>query len=146
MWQHFVAHMRSRSGVLAKRANRVGQRGNRRTEDRKMADQVEDLGIPMRPARPMAGTTVPPRAVDLSRPGGEPAHTITSPRQSLGTRDNEVEARTLIIGREISLSGEINSCDRLIVEGRIEANLQNCKHITVAETGIFKGKAAIDDA
>jgi cytoskeletal protein CcmA (bactofilin family) len=111
-----------------------------------MADQVEDLGIPMRPARPMAGTTVPPRAVDLSRPGGEPAHTITSPRQSLGTRDNEVEARTLIIGREISLSGEINSCDRLIVEGRIEANLQNCKHITVAETGIFKGKAAIDDA
>jgi cytoskeletal protein CcmA (bactofilin family) len=111
-----------------------------------MADQVEDLGIPMRPARPMAGTTVPPRAVDLSRPGGEPVHALASPRQSLGARDNEVEARTLIIGRGISLSGNINSCDRLIVEGRIEANLQNCKHITVAEAGIFNGKAAIDDA
>lgn len=58
----------------------------------------------------------------------------------------EVEMRRLIVGREISLSGEITSCDRLVVEGSVEANLANCRDIHIAEGGLFKGSASIDEA
>ena len=92
---------------------------------------------------------MPPRVADLPRPGGGPAHPPASLNQradqSLGSRDNEVEARKLIVGRGTSLSGEITSCDRLIIEGSVEANLQNCQHMTITETGVFNGNAAIDD-
>jgi cytoskeletal protein CcmA (bactofilin family) len=52
----------------------------------------------------------------------------------------------LTVGREISLSGEIASCDTLIVEGSVEANLQHCRDVDIAETGQFKGTAEIDNA
>jgi cytoskeletal protein CcmA (bactofilin family) len=61
-------------------------------------------------------------------------------------RRAETESRKLIVGREISLSGEINSCDMLVVEGSVEANLQNCHQVDIAETGLFKGSATIDTA
>jgi cytoskeletal protein CcmA (bactofilin family) len=54
--------------------------------------------------------------------------------------------RKLIIGREIALSGEITACDWLIVEGRVEANLMNCRDLDIAESGEFKGSASIEDA
>ncbi len=53
--------------------------------------------------------------------------------------------RHLIVGPEISLSGEINSCDRLLIEGNVEANLANCLEVEIAETGLFKGTATVDD-
>jgi cytoskeletal protein CcmA (bactofilin family) len=110
-----------------------------------MADQADDLGIPIKPVHPVP----PPRMPDLSRPGGGSAHPPASLNQradqSLGSRDNEVEARKLIVGRGTSLSGEITSCDRLIIEGSVEANLQNCQHMAITETGVFTGNAAIDD-
>jgi cytoskeletal protein CcmA (bactofilin family) len=34
----------------------------------------------------------------------------------------------------------------LIVEGSVEANLQNCRDVDIAETGLFKGSAEIDNA
>jgi len=61
-------------------------------------------------------------------------------------RRSETGLRQLTVGREISLSGEIASCDTLIVEGSVEANLQNCRDVDIAETGLFKGSAEIDNA
>jgi len=61
-------------------------------------------------------------------------------------RRSETELRTLIVGREIALSGEISSCDRLVVEGSVQANLTDCRFIDIAESGLFKGSAAIDEA
>ncbi|MGC2411675.1 MAG: polymer-forming cytoskeletal protein [Stellaceae bacterium] len=60
-------------------------------------------------------------------------------------RRNDSDLRKLIVGREISLSGEITSCDKLIVEGSVEANLQNCHDVELAESGLFKGSATIDE-
>jgi cytoskeletal protein CcmA (bactofilin family) len=134
------------------------------TEDSKMADAPDDLGIPMKPARPGGPVpavaavgrtpTMPPRAPDLTRPGdpARPGELPRRPGEPLTTvapappRRNEVELRKLIVGREITLSGEINSCDKLIVEGSVEANLQNCRDVDIAETGLFKGTAAIEEA
>jgi cytoskeletal protein CcmA (bactofilin family) len=55
--------------------------------------------------------------------------------------------RQLTVGREISLTGgEISSCDTLIIEGSVEADVQNCRDVEIAETGRFKGTAEIDNA
>jgi cytoskeletal protein CcmA (bactofilin family) len=136
-------------------------------EDRKMSDAPDDLGIPMKPARssapsatvaplgrtatpaqtptpPVARPAEPPRPpIEAARPA-EPAS--RPPLPSVAPRRSDPEARKLIVGREISLSGEINSCDQLIVEGSVEANLQNCHEVDIADTGLFKGSATIDEA
>jgi cytoskeletal protein CcmA (bactofilin family) len=140
--------------------------GRRRSEneDSKMADAPDDLGIPMKPARPpgQAATVapvprvpspVPPRTPELARPP-EPIRPAEPPRRagadpapaSQAARRGDGDLRRLIVGREISLSGEITSCDKLIVEGSVEANLQNCHEIEIAESGLFKGTASIDEA
>jgi cytoskeletal protein CcmA (bactofilin family) len=131
--------------------------GRKRTEaeDRKMADSSDDLGIPMKPARPAAPpaapvrtAAIPPRAADLVRPGD--GRMPEPPRRpgdgAVAPRRNDTEMRRLIVGREITLSGEITSCDKLIVEGSVEANLTNCRDVEIAESGLFKGSASIEEA
>lgn len=54
--------------------------------------------------------------------------------------------KQLIVGRDIVLNGQIAACDKLIVEGTVEAKLENSKIIEITESGLFKGSAEIDDA
>lgn len=56
------------------------------------------------------------------------------------------EGKKLIVGRDIALNGEIKSCDKLVVEGHVEANISDCRVIEIAEGGSFKGMAEIDTA
>jgi len=122
-----------------------------------MADASDDLGIPMKPARPAGPApngpvrppAMPPRAPDLARAADsirppEPIRRAGDP--SSQSRRNDSEVRKLTVGREITLSGEITSCDKLIIEGSVEANLNNCRDVEIAESGLFKGSAAIEDA
>ena len=132
-----------------------------------MADASDDLGIPMKPARPMGPgvnpgaapgpngpakpPTMPPRSPDLARAGEtmaiRPAEPIRRPGDPAAqSRRNDGEVRKLTVGREITLSGEITSCDKLIIEGSVEANLNNCRDVEIAESGLFKGTASIEDA
>ena len=72
---------------------------------------------------------MPPRSTDLARAGETmaicPAEPIRRPGHTAAqSRRGDAEVRKLIVGREISLSGEITSCDKLIVEGSVEANLK----------------------
>ncbi len=60
--------------------------------------------------------------------------------------DSPAESKKLIVGREIVLSGQITSCERLVVEGRVEASLTDSRLIEIAETGHFKGSAEIETA
>jgi cytoskeletal protein CcmA (bactofilin family) len=126
------------------------------TEDRKMAESSDDLGIPMKPVRPAPPpppparpVTMPPRPPDLARAGEairppEPPRRPGDPAPQPRRADGEL--RKLTVGREITLSGEINSCDMLVIEGSVEANLTNCRDIDIAESGLFKGEAAIEEA
>lgn len=54
--------------------------------------------------------------------------------------------RRLSVGRGITLSGEINSCQKLYIEGIVEANLTNCRDLDIAESGLFKGSTSIEEA
>ena len=56
------------------------------------------------------------------------------------------DGKTLVVGREIVLSGKIKSCDRLVVEGQVEATMKDCREIEIAETGTFKGQVEFDRA
>ena len=142
-------------------------------ETRKDApDALDDLQLPMKPgaARPTPGAAaaVPPRPpVIPPRPSAEPMRPITEPRRADATppgastptpaptastpapaapQKREAEVRKLIVGREISLAGEITSCDWLVVEGSVEANLANCRDIEISDTGVYKGSASIEQA
>lgn len=107
-------------------------------------DRLEDgaTPLPLRPqARPIAG---PPRSA------GNPEVVRRTPDiPSAGPRRPEAAAtpeKKLIVGREIVLSGQIKACDHLVVEGRVEANIADCRVIDIAESGTFKGEADIDFA
>lgn len=118
-------------------------------------DEEEDdtmLGVPTE-GDAAAQQRVGPKPVP---PGGRPAPYATAkpearraqehPRAGQNGNGNVTEAKRLIVGREIVLSGAIHSCDKLVVEGRVEANLADCHEMEIAESGTFKGEASIDVA
>jgi cytoskeletal protein CcmA (bactofilin family) len=58
----------------------------------------------------------------------------------------DVNTSKLIVGRDIILHGEIRACQNLVVEGRVEAALTDCRSIEIAASGVFKGSAHIQTA
>jgi cytoskeletal protein CcmA (bactofilin family) len=137
-------------------------------DDKILPELADELGIPAKPGtRPAGAAATPTPASPPSRPPvmpptprpfaegakpGEPAKSAGEMTRPAGAPlvptpvKREVETRKLIVGREISLSGDITACDRLVVEGSVQANLANCRDIDIADSGLFKGSASIDDA
>ncbi len=121
------------------------------TEDSKPADAAAPAS-PVEPeaeaipARPFPRPT-PPSPGALARSVAGPI-APTAQRAAVTTRaaSDPVEGRKLIVGREIVLSGQITSCERLVVEGRVEASLSESRFIEIAESGVFKGMAEIEHA
>ena len=60
--------------------------------------------------------------------------------------EGEGEGKKLIVGRGIRLSGEIQACERLVVEGEVHADLTGALVLEIAENGLFKGRATVDYA
>ena len=56
------------------------------------------------------------------------------------------KSNCLTVGENISLSGEITSCDKLIVEGNVEVKLTNAEIIEISSSGNFKGSAKVETA
>ncbi len=77
-------------------------------------------------------------------PGSKPAALPISAASS--ANKGGPDPKTLIVGREISLNGQITACDRLVVEGKVEASLSDSRFVEIAESGMFKGNAEIDEA
>jgi cytoskeletal protein CcmA (bactofilin family) len=94
------------------------------------------------PAKPPTPTSFHPEVPRRSAPEipGVP------PRRLDRGISTDADSKRLVIGRDICLSGEITSCDRLVVEGRAEVSLQNARIIEVAPTGFFKGTADVEEA
>lgn len=61
-------------------------------------------------------------------------------------RGNQQDAKTLTVGRDISLKGDITECDTLVVEGRIDATLNSARALEVSRGGRFVGTASVDTA
>src|ERR1700731_752262 len=93
-------------------------------DDKAMTEFGDELGIPAKPApraigtppgpmRPAAAAPAPRPLGDAPKPGGAPA-AGDALRGGTTTAKRDAETRKLIVGREISLSGEITACDRLV--------------------------------
>lgn len=80
----------------------------------------------------------PRRRVDL--PGIVPRHGDAPPEATA------TEGKKLLVGRDIFLTGEITACNKLVIEGRVEASLAESQSIDIAATGHFKGTAEADTA
>ncbi|WP_376957836.1 polymer-forming cytoskeletal protein [Azospirillum sp. A26] len=111
---------------------------------------------PSAPSVPGAGfkTDVPRRVVDMpgsaprqpSIPIANPAAAAQAPVAPAPVAPAMPEQRRLIVGRDISLTGEIGSCDVVVVEGTVEAKLREGRLVEIAETGLFKGSVDIEEA
>ena len=60
--------------------------------------------------------------------------------------DSQVDARTLVVGYELLVSGRVRSCDRLILAGSIETQISDCQSLIIMGSGRFVGYAATDNA
>ncbi|MGE0151856.1 MAG: polymer-forming cytoskeletal protein [Reyranellaceae bacterium] len=118
--------------------------------------KLRGAGAPATPAAPAAPTSlvapvqpryeIPKRASEApTRPAAAavaaPVRPEPAPAPALAS-----EGKRLLVGRDIVLSGEITTCDQLVVEGRVEAALTDTRVIEIRETGYFKGNAEIDEA
>jgi cytoskeletal protein CcmA (bactofilin family) len=110
-----------------------------------------------RPAGESAGKTtaqpeLPRRKVDL--PGGAG----TAPQAGVGATEavgapaqpqaepDRFGGKRLIVGEGIRLSGEISSCDRLVVEGEVEVTLNDTLALEIARSGRFTGGCEVEEA
>src|SRR6516165_5092698 len=119
------------------------------TEDRKMADSHNDPRISMTSPRPAGATTpalvrplaMPPRTPELARAADplRPADSLLGRPSELSDQSKpDGEMRRLSVGRGITLSGEINTCQKLFIEGTVEATLTNCCALDIAESDAYE--------
>jgi cytoskeletal protein CcmA (bactofilin family) len=54
--------------------------------------------------------------------------------------------RKLVISEGITMSGEIEACDHLVVEGTVEATLKGASVLDVSQSGMFFGAVEINEA
>ena len=60
--------------------------------------------------------------------------------------DTDRFGKRLIVGEGIRLSGEISSCDRLVVQGEVEVTLNDTLALEIAEGGRFTGGCEVEEA
>jgi cytoskeletal protein CcmA (bactofilin family) len=97
------------------------------------------------PAGPAANS---PQATPALVPAGaRPASAAPAPQEPASPRIEEPAGGSkLIVGPNIKLKGvEIDDCDTLVVEGRVEATMVS-RAIQIAESGAFSGKVDVDVA
>ncbi len=89
-----------------------------------------------------AGSPVPPDA-GLS---GAPEAVTTGVAEGERPEANRYGGKRLIVGEGIRLSGEISSCDRLVVEGEVEVTLNNTLALEISSSGRFTGGCEVEEA
>lgn len=90
---------------------------------------------------PGPSSTSSPRPSDGAGPGKAFGGTVQTGRVT------EPMAKLLIVGPEITLSGEITACDRLVVEGSVRVALNRTRAIEISRSGRFtNGRAEVEEA
>jgi cytoskeletal protein CcmA (bactofilin family) len=91
-----------------------------------------------RPASPYANPAYPGF--------GSPSANVAAPAAAAQPVAKAEVERRLVIGQGISMSGQIESCDYLLVEGTIEAALKGARLLEISESGNFYGTVEINEA
>ena len=94
-------------------------------------------------SRPAPGST-PNRLTALlgepvTRPvNAVPEQTVSEPRRETGKR--------MHIGQDISISGEITTCDVLVVDGHVDATVRDCGRLEIGPAGTLRGDIEVRNA
>lgn len=102
---------------------------------------------PARSAAPQQRVELTRRLADMtgaSRPSAPAPAYVPHPGSLAPISENE--GKKLIVGRDIRLHGEIAACEHLVVEGSVEATLNDGKVIDIAEAGTFRGAVECETA
>lgn len=117
-------------------------------EEKIMINETDRSENEHRSVEPPAGAPFQrPPQMQRSVPGGFPGSYAAShhnPYESRNTSNSD--ERRLVIGQGITMSGEIESCDYLMVEGTLEAALKGAKVLEIASSGTFYGAVEIEEA
>lgn len=99
-----------------------------------------------KPVRPwgLRMTAETPANAD-ARPARRAAHPTAVPRVAAAP-GNDSTGTTLTIPRAIAFAGRVGSCERIVVEGVLETDLDACRVLTVARGGVYRGTADIETA
>jgi len=124
-------------GLNTRPAALVGSSAREEAKTIKPAEHAEHKRV--KATEPFWKTTDLPRTVGLSSMSQQ----AEPQRRSL---ESQADLRTLIIGPGVSVKGEITSCNRLIVQGKIEAKLADCPNVVIKEGGVFNGESTTEDA
>lgn len=81
---------------------------------------------------------IPRKAVNIPNPSHPPSE------RSDGSEEDD--GKRLVVGKAISLNGDISACETLVVHGTVEAKVTDATTLEVAEGGLFKGEAEVDHA
>jgi cytoskeletal protein CcmA (bactofilin family) len=112
--------------------------------DKNSKSEVQENAVEETASAPVAART---EAQSLPR-ASSPATTgrrlpEVSRRSSSSSAD---PGRKLIVGEGLSVSGEITSCDILVVAGKVEAKVTDGKLLEINESGQFRGSVEIENA
>lgn len=75
-----------------------------------------------------------------------PSGSTSNNDSNSSTSSKPTGRRVLTVGNDILLKGEIATCDRLVIEGAVDATLNEVHTVEIAQNGSFKGNAEIEDA
>jgi cytoskeletal protein CcmA (bactofilin family) len=114
-----------------------------RSEPQETTVAAEETPSVATPAARTEQTTSLPRAASSPATTGRNMPGIT--RRTSSANDLK-DSRKLIVGDGLSLSGEITSCDILVVAGKVEAKLTDGKLLEINESGQFRGSVEIENA
>jgi cytoskeletal protein CcmA (bactofilin family) len=115
----------------------------------KTGDRIHETVTPLSDISSAATAVLPtqaerPSTISVSRVTPPPAPSTFAARDSKSEAKND--SKRLTVGRGISLNGKISFCDRLVIDGKVEAELEDCHTVEVTENGTFKGAAEITGA
>lgn len=135
----------------------ISQQTENHTEEKKMSAREDQEGKQQAPARSadipgqksyqtMQTGTAPRIPGNYAYPGS----TAQTGGGVYGAHSSSTavagKGRRLVISEGITMSGEIESCDYVLVEGTLEAALKGASVLEIAETGVFYGTVEIDEA
>lgn len=112
-------------------------------------DRVEAEDGEIERAAPRRPLPAPVRAYAASAPSYEVSRRGFELPPAVGrgsASGTAIREKTLTVGRDVQLRGEIIACERLVVEGRCDITVHSCHHVQVGESGVFRGTFDVAEA
>jgi cytoskeletal protein CcmA (bactofilin family) len=102
-----------------------------------------------RPVPPQAAMVAASRSSMASAPSQPSPLSASEPARAPSAAtplSRPASKRVLTVGPDIQMKGEITSCDRVVIEGMVDATMRDVHTVELAETGSLKGTAEVEDA